>query len=48
LAKAHYPELDLDLITSGIPESNKDRAPVDEAAIRQSMLGYNQLCALGT
>jgi hypothetical protein len=21
LAKAHYPELDLDLITSGIPES---------------------------
>jgi hypothetical protein len=48
LAKAHYPELDLDLITSGIPESSKDRAPVDEAAIRQSMLGYNQLCALGT
>jgi hypothetical protein len=34
LAKAHYPELDLDLITSGIPESSKDRAPVDEAAIR--------------
>jgi hypothetical protein len=31
LAKAHYPELDLDLITSGIPESSKDRAPVDEA-----------------
>jgi hypothetical protein len=48
LAKAHYPELDLDLITSGIPESGKDRAPVDEAAIRQSVLGYNQLCALGT
>jgi hypothetical protein len=48
LAKAHYPKLDLDLITSGIPESSKDRAPVDEAAIRQSMLGYDQLCALGT
>jgi hypothetical protein len=48
LAKAHYPELDLDLITSGIPEIGKDGAPVDEAAIRQSVLGYNQLCALGT
>jgi hypothetical protein len=48
LAKAHYPELDLDLITSGIPESGKDGAPVDEAAIRQSVLGYDQLCALGT
>jgi hypothetical protein len=33
LAKAHYPELDLDLITSGIPESNEDGTPVDEAAI---------------
>jgi hypothetical protein len=48
LAKAHYPELDLDLITSGIPESGEDRAPVDEATIRQSVLGYDQLCALGT
>jgi hypothetical protein len=48
LAKAHYPELDLDLITSGILESGEDGAPVDEAAIRQSMLGYDQLCALGT
>jgi hypothetical protein len=48
LAKAHYPEMDLDLITSGIPESGEDGAPVDEAAIRQSMLGYDQLCALGT
>jgi hypothetical protein len=48
LAKAHYPEMDLDLITSGIPESGKDGAPVDEAAMRQSMLGYDQLCALGT
>jgi hypothetical protein len=48
LAKAHYPELDLDLITSGIPESGEDRARVDEAAIRQSVLGYDQLCALGT
>jgi hypothetical protein len=48
LAKAHYPELDLDLVTSGIPESGEDRAPVDEAAIRQSVLGYDQLCALGT
>jgi hypothetical protein len=34
LAKAHYPELDLDLITSSIPESGEDGAPVDEAAIR--------------
>jgi hypothetical protein len=48
LAKAHYPEMDLDLITSGIPESGEDGAPMDEAAIRQSMLGYDQLCALGT
>jgi hypothetical protein len=48
LAKAHYPELDLDLITSGIPESGEDGAPVDEAAIRQSVLVYDQLCALGT
>jgi hypothetical protein len=48
LAKAHYRKLDLDLITSGIPESSKDGALVDEAAIRQSVLGYDQLCALGT
>jgi hypothetical protein len=48
LAKAHYPELDLDLITSGIPESGEDGAPVDEAGIWQSVLGYDQLCALGT
>jgi hypothetical protein len=48
LAKAHYPELDLDLVTSGLPESNDDGTPVDEAAIRQNMLGYDQLCALGT
>jgi hypothetical protein len=48
LAKAHYPELDLDLITSGIPESGEDGAPVDDAAIQQSVLGYDQLCALGT
>jgi hypothetical protein len=47
LAKANYPELDLNLITSGIPESSEDGAPVDEAAIRQSMLGYDQLYALG-
>jgi hypothetical protein len=48
LAKAHYPELDLDLVTSGIPESSEDGAPVDKTAIRQSVLGYDQLCALGT
>jgi hypothetical protein len=48
LVKAHYPELDLDLITSGIPESSKDGTPVDEAANWQSVLGYDQLCALGT
>jgi hypothetical protein len=34
LAKAHYPELDLDLITSGIPESGEDGAPVDKVAIQ--------------
>jgi hypothetical protein len=48
LAKAHYPEVDLDQLTSGIPESGEDGTPVDEAAIRQSVLGYDQLCALGT
>jgi hypothetical protein len=48
LAKAHYPELDLDLITSGIPESGEYGAPVDKATIWQSVLGYDQLCALGT
>jgi hypothetical protein len=48
LAKAHYPELDLDVITSGILESGEDEAPVDKASIRQSVLGYDQLCALGT
>jgi hypothetical protein len=48
LAKAHYPEMDLDLLTTGIPEGGADGAPVDEAAIRQSVLGYDQLCALGT
>jgi hypothetical protein len=48
LVKAQYPEMDLDLLTSGIPESGEDGAPVDKAAIRQSVLGYDQLCALGT
>jgi hypothetical protein len=48
LAKAHYPELDLDLITSGISESSEDGTLVGEAAIRQSVLGYDQLYALGT
>jgi hypothetical protein len=48
LVKAHYPEMDLDLLTFGIPESGKDGAPVDEATIQQSVLGYDQLCALGT
>jgi hypothetical protein len=46
--KAHYPELSLDLVTSGIPESDDDRMPMDKAAIRQSVLGYDQLCAMGT
>jgi hypothetical protein len=41
LAKDNYPKLDLDLITSGIPESSADRALVDEAAIQQSVLGYD-------
>jgi hypothetical protein len=48
LVKAHYPEMDLDLLTTGIPEGGEDGAPVDEAAIWQSVLGYFQLCALGT
>jgi hypothetical protein len=48
LAKAHYPKLDLDLITFSIPESSEDGAPMDEAGIWQSVLGYDQLCALGT
>jgi hypothetical protein len=34
LAKAHYPELSLDLITSGIPESYDDGSLVDETTIR--------------
>jgi hypothetical protein len=48
LAKAHYPELSLDLITSGMPKTNEDGMLVDEAAIRHSVLGYNQLCTMGT
>jgi hypothetical protein len=48
LAKAHYPELDLDLITSGILERSEHGTPVDVAAIRQSVLGYDQFYALGT
>jgi hypothetical protein len=48
LAKAHYPKMDLDLLTSGIPESGEDGAPVNEAAIQQNVLGYDQLCALDT
>jgi hypothetical protein len=47
LAKAHYPKLDLDLITSGIPEAGEGGKLVDEAVIRESVLGYDQLCALG-
>jgi hypothetical protein len=34
LAKGHYPKLDLDLVTSGIPESSEDGVPVDKATIR--------------
>jgi hypothetical protein len=48
LAKAHYPEMDLDLLISGISKSGEDGALVNEAAIRQNVLGYDQLCALGT
>jgi hypothetical protein len=48
LAKAHYPELSLDLVTYGIPETYDDRETVDETAIRQSVLGYDQLCSSGT
>jgi hypothetical protein len=48
LGKAYYPELILDLVTSGVPETYDDRAPMDETAIWQSMLGYDQLCAIGT
>jgi hypothetical protein len=38
----------LDLITSGIPEAGEGGKPVDEAAVRESVLGCDQLCALGT
>jgi hypothetical protein len=38
----------LDLVTSGIPKVNEDGTPVDEPAIRQSVLGYDHICALGT
>jgi hypothetical protein len=48
LAKANYPKLSLDLVISGIPETYNDGTLVDEAAIRQSVLGYNPLCARGT
>jgi hypothetical protein len=48
LTKAHCPELSLDLVTSGMPKAYDDGAPVDEAAIWQSMLGYDHLCASGT
>jgi hypothetical protein len=34
LVKAHYPEMDLDLLTSSILKSGEDGAPVNEAAIR--------------
>jgi hypothetical protein len=47
LVKAHYPKLDLDLIASGILESNNNGTLVDEATIQQSVLGYDQFCALG-
>jgi hypothetical protein len=48
LAKAHYPELSLDLVTLGLPEIDDDGMLANNAAIRQSVLGYDQLCALGT
>jgi hypothetical protein len=41
LAKTHYPELSLDLVTSGIPEAYDNGSIVDEAAIRQSILEYD-------
>jgi hypothetical protein len=44
----NYPELNLDLVTSGIPEAYDDGIPVDKAAIRQRILGYDQLCASAT
>jgi hypothetical protein len=34
LAKAHYSELDLDIITSKFPKKNENATPVDGAAIR--------------
>jgi hypothetical protein len=48
LVKAHYPKVSLDLVTSGIPESDDNGTLVNKAAIWQSMLGYDQLCAMGT
>jgi hypothetical protein len=43
LAKAHYPELDLDLITSGIPESGEGSCyPAERAGIRSVVcLGHS-------
>jgi hypothetical protein len=38
----------LELITSDILESSEDGTLVDKTAIWQSVLGYDQLCALGT
>jgi hypothetical protein len=48
LAKAHYSDLSLDLVTSGIPNVNEDGTLVDEPAIRQSMLRDNHMCSFGT
>jgi hypothetical protein len=33
LAKAHYPELDLDIITSEFPKQNKDGMPVTTTCV---------------
>jgi hypothetical protein len=47
-AKAHYPELYLGLVMSRVLKIKKDGTLVDEPAIRQGVLGYDHLCALGT
>jgi hypothetical protein len=48
LAKAHYLELILDIVTYEFLKENEDGASIDEAAIRQSVLRYDHLCAIGT
>jgi hypothetical protein len=44
LAKAHYPELNLNLITSGILETYDDGVPVDKTTIRRVCWVRSAMC----